>query len=67
MKAVAGCIVTESLIKYADAYDDYVTGAGNEKFGVDVFKETVEEAERHWKSRAPVIDSRTGKGQAKYR
>jgi hypothetical protein len=48
-KAVAGCIVTESLVAYVDAYDNEVFAAANKKFGHDIFKETAEEADRAWK------------------
>lgn len=49
MKAVAGCVVTDSLVNYVDAYDEYVMAAANRKFGRDIFKESMEEAERNWK------------------
>jgi hypothetical protein len=49
MKAVAGCIVSESLVNYVGAYDRYVTAAANQKFGHDIFKESSEEAERNWR------------------
>ncbi len=49
MKAVAGCVVSSSLVNYVDAYDSYVVSAANKKFGRDVFKESLDEAERNWK------------------
>ncbi len=49
MKAVAGCVVTDSLVTLRHAYDEYVMAAANRKFGRDIFKESMEEAERNWK------------------
>jgi hypothetical protein len=48
-RPVAGCMVTESLVSYVDAYDSVVVEATNRRLGHDVFKECSEEAETNWK------------------
>ncbi len=48
LRAVAGCIVNESLRSYASAYNKVTVVAINEKAGHDVFKECSEEAERRY-------------------
>ena len=47
-RAVAGCIVSEPLVSYVDAYDSVVVEDVNRRVGHDVFKECSEEAERNW-------------------
>jgi len=47
-RAVAGCIVSESLVSYVDAYDSAMVEAVNRTAGHDVFKECHEEAQRTW-------------------
>ena len=47
-RAVAGCIVSESLVSYVDAYDSAMVEAVNRKVEHDVFKECHEEAQRTW-------------------
>ena len=47
-RAVAGCIVSESLVSYVDAYDSAMVEAVNRTVEHDVFKECHEEAQRTW-------------------
>ena len=47
-RAGAGCIVSESLVSYVDAYDSAMVESVNRRVGHDVFKECSEEAERTW-------------------
>ena len=47
-EAIADCIVSKSLVAYADAYDQVVIEATKRKFGRDVFWETWEDAQRTW-------------------
>ncbi|MGA3371179.1 MAG: hypothetical protein ABSC48_05400 [Terracidiphilus sp.] len=57
LHAVAGCIVSKSLVDYVDAYNNVSTDAVNRKFGHDVFKEVYDEDEanwRRWKQENPV-------------
>jgi hypothetical protein len=63
MAAVAGCIVSESLVNYVEAYDDYVFIAANKRFGHDVFREATEEAERNWELKAAEYKQRESQGQ----
>lgn len=44
--AVAGCIVSQSLISYVDGYNSVSEAAAKRKFGHDVFEESAEEARR---------------------
>jgi hypothetical protein len=46
--AVAGCIVSRSLVSYVDEYDSVVEAAAKAKFGRDIFTETAEDAQRGW-------------------
>lgn len=50
-EAVAGCIVSESLIAYVEAYDDVSGAAVKRKFGQDVFKKSWDEATRIWQEK----------------
>jgi hypothetical protein len=43
-RAVAGCIVSQSLVSHVGAYDEVSTAAAIRKFGHDVFKESAVEA-----------------------
>lgn len=54
-RAVAGCVVTPTLVDYVDGYDSVSMTAVNRKFGRDVFKETMAEADQSWadKQRQP--------------
>jgi hypothetical protein len=51
VRTVALCIVSESLVSYADAYDEVSTAAANRKFGHNVFKECIEAAGEDWSAR----------------
>ena len=44
VRTVALCIVSETLVSYADGYDEVSAAAANHKFGHDVFKECAEVA-----------------------
>ena len=46
--AVALCIVSDTVMLYADNYDVLSTAAVNHKFGKDVFNECREDARRNW-------------------
>jgi hypothetical protein len=43
-RPVAGCIVSESLVSYVNAYDSVLGEATRRKFGRDVFQECADEA-----------------------
>lgn len=43
---VAGCVVSNGLIAYVDGYDEVSSAAALHKFGHDVFKECMGEAQR---------------------
>lgn len=45
---LALCIVSETVISYADSYNEISTAAANRKFGHDVFKECRDEARKTW-------------------
>jgi len=47
--AVAGCIVSPSLVAYVDNYDEIVSAAADKKFGHDIFKECSDDAEKSLK------------------
>ena len=51
VKIVAGCIVTPTLVSYADAYNRESVAAAKRKFGHDVFKECSDEATKRWQER----------------
>ena len=50
-RAVAGCIVSDSLISYVDGYHSVVAEATKRKFGHDIFQECADEATRKWKAK----------------
>lgn len=45
-RTVAGCVVSDSLISYVDAYHSVVANATYKKFGRDVFRECADEADQ---------------------
>ena len=49
-RPVAGCIVSESLVSYVNAYDSVLEEATRRKFGRDVFQECADEAATKWKA-----------------
>jgi hypothetical protein len=59
-RPVAGCIVSESLVSYVDAYDSEVVEATNRRLGHNVFKECDEEATENWKEQ---VKARRAHGQ----
>jgi hypothetical protein len=50
-RQVALCIVSRSLVSYADAYDQVSAAAIENKFGHDVFKKSWDEADRKWEDK----------------
>lgn len=48
-RTVAGCMVSDSLLSYVNAYHSVVTNAAYRKFRRDVFRECADEAYREWK------------------
>jgi hypothetical protein len=58
MPAVAGCIVSDSLIAYVEGYHSVVAKAAKRKFGHDVFKECAEDADSRYTLRETL--QRTG-------
>ena len=48
--AVAGCIVSESLVSYVNAYDSTLEEAARKRFGRNVFSECADEADTKWKA-----------------
>jgi len=50
-RTIAGCTVSESLMKYANGYDAVVRSAATRKFGRDVIKECTDEARKDWELR----------------
>lgn len=50
-RQVALCIVSQSLISYADAYDKVSAAAIESKFGQDVFKASWDEANKEWEGK----------------
>ena len=48
-RAVAGCIVSDSLISYVNGYDSVVSEAASRRFGHEVFKECANETDRKWR------------------
>lgn len=52
-EAVAGCLVSDSLIAYVRAYNGVSIISANEKFGHDVFAEISEEARENWRAMNP--------------
>jgi hypothetical protein len=47
-RTIALCIVSRTLVAYADSYDTVSTTAINRKFGHDVFEECGQEARKNW-------------------
>lgn len=47
-RVVALCIVSESLVSYADSYNRVSSTAARQRFGRDIFQECAQEAERKW-------------------
>ena len=60
-RPVAGCLVSESLVSYVDAYDSVVVEATNRRLGHDVFKECSEEAETSWKEHVRAVKASRAK------
>jgi len=56
VRTVALCIVSRSLLAYADSYNAVSTAAANRKFGHDIFKECAEEARQNWEQTAPISE-----------
>jgi len=54
-RLVAGCVVTKALVAYADAYNEVIFTAANQKFGRDVFRESVTDAIKSWKTRKAIV------------
>lgn len=48
VEKVADCLVSQSLVDYADAYDSVSVTAAKAKFGPDIFDQTWEDAQRSW-------------------
>jgi len=48
IRTVALCIVSRTLVSYADGYNEVSAAAANRKFGHDVFKECAEAASQSW-------------------
>jgi hypothetical protein len=46
--AVAGCVVSQSLISYVGNYNRVSTAATNRRYGHDVFKECENDAQTKW-------------------
>ncbi|HEX3877087.1 MAG TPA: hypothetical protein VHW24_08885 [Bryobacteraceae bacterium] len=54
MQAVAGCVVTQSIVSYVSAYNAVSHAAANQKFGRDVFEEANSESvARFWGAAKP--------------
>jgi hypothetical protein len=63
-RPVAGCVVSESLISYVDAYHSVVDEAVRRKFGRNVFRECADNAVTNWKAQRQAIrDARVNEGQ----
>jgi hypothetical protein len=50
-RKVALCIVSHSLVTYADTYNEVMAERAKRKFGHDVFKECWDDARRNWELR----------------
>ena len=46
-RPVAGCLVSQDLVWYVDAYNHVSTAAAGRRFGHDIFKETADEAAKN--------------------
>jgi hypothetical protein len=53
LRAVAGCIVSPSLISYVDGYNSVSIAGANRKWGRDVFEDGRNEAGRIWSQAHP--------------
>ena len=47
-RAVAGCLVSKSLISFVRAYNSVSTAAAKRRFGHDIFQESCNDAKRSW-------------------
>jgi hypothetical protein len=54
---VAGCIVSESLVSYVNAYDSALEEATLRKFGRDILQECAEEAVAKSKERLAIAQN----------
>lgn len=52
---VAGCIVSESLVSYVNAYHSVVDEAVRRKFGRDVFRECADDAATNWNAQRQAL------------
>ena len=50
-RVVAGCVASDTLLAYVEAYNQVSMPAANRKFGHDVFEETAADASMNWKLR----------------
>jgi hypothetical protein len=50
--SLAGCIVSEALVTFADAYNEVIEAHIAKKFGASAFEDADREAMRMWKERA---------------
>ena len=53
-RPVAGCLVSESLASYVNAYDSALEEATRRRFGRDVLQECADEAATKWKAQRAV-------------
>ena len=53
--AVAGCIVSDSLVSYVNAYSSVVDDAVRRKYGRDVFRECADDAATKWKAQRQAL------------
>jgi hypothetical protein len=56
-RVVGGCLVSRSLVAYAEVYNSVSADAANRKFGHDVFQESDAEAGRMWRVRQTPIQT----------
>lgn len=56
-RAVAGCVVSDSLISYVNAYQSVVDDAVQRKYGRDVFRECADDAATKWKAKRQALRS----------
>lgn len=52
VQRVADCIVSQSLVAYANEYDKLSSAAAIRKHGRDIFRECAEEARKKWELQA---------------
>jgi hypothetical protein len=60
-RPVAGCMVSESLVSYVNAYDSVIEEAARAKFGRDVVKECADESLMKWKAQ-PAMAAQNAQG-----